>query len=67
MKATKTSLIKGHLISKGSITSWEAITLYRATRLSAIIFNLKDRGMDIRSIREIDNGVSFARYKLINN
>ena len=30
-----------HLKTHGSITSWEAIQLYRATRLSAIIFNLR--------------------------
>ena len=30
-----------HLKEHGSITSWEAIQLYRATRLSSIIFNLR--------------------------
>ena len=43
----KTSKVQLHLIEKGSITSWEAIKEYGATRLSAIIFNLRKRGMEI--------------------
>jgi hypothetical protein len=43
----KTNSVLNHLIQHGSITSWEAIEKYRATRLSAIIFILKDRGWDI--------------------
>lgn len=39
-KNNKTNAVLTHLQTKGSITSWEAITLYGATRLSAIIFNL---------------------------
>ena len=43
----KTNAIQMHLIEKGNITSWEAIKEYGATRLSAIIFNLRKRGMNI--------------------
>ena len=39
----KTLAVLKHLQEKGSITSWEAIELYRATRLSAIIFNLNKK------------------------
>ena len=46
---TKTERVKNHLIENKSITSWEAIQLYRATRLSAIIFNLRHEGMNIRT------------------
>lgn len=46
----KTEKVKTHLIEKGNITSWEAIQLYGATRLSAIIYNLRYRkGMNIRT------------------
>lgn len=48
---TKTQAIKEHLLERGSITSWEAIHQYHATRLSAIIFNLRKRGYDIESVR----------------
>ena len=48
----KTEAIVLHLLEKGTITSWEAIKEYGATRLSAIIYNLRHkRGMDIRNER----------------
>lgn len=48
----KTEAVALHLVEKGSITSWEAIKEYGATRLSAIIFNLRhNRGMNIRNER----------------
>ena len=37
----KTNAVLEHLKTKGSITSMEAIELYGATRLSAIIYNLR--------------------------
>ena len=44
----KTKAIQLHLIEKGNITSWEAIKEYGATRLSAIIYNLRNKyGMNI--------------------
>lgn len=47
-KMTKTKAIMMHLEEKGCITSWEAIKEYGATRLSAIIYNLRYKyDMDI--------------------
>ena len=47
---TKQDKVMNHLIEHGSITSWEAIQEYRATRLSAIIYNLRHKlGMNIES------------------
>lgn len=51
---SKTKSVLVHLQTKGSITSWKAIDLYRATRLSAIIFNLKGRGHDITTEMRYD-------------
>jgi hypothetical protein len=60
---TKTGNVKKHLQKKGSITSWDAIIKYQATRLSAIIFNLKNKhGMIIESVRQEKDGVHFAKY-----
>lgn len=60
----KTQAVKRHLEQKGSITSWEAIMQYRATRLSAIIFNLKERGMQISSeMKYKEDGTRFAIYR----
>lgn len=45
---TKIDSVMNHLIEHRCITSWDAIRLYRATRLSAIIYELKHhRGMNI--------------------
>lgn len=65
----KTKAIQLHLIEKGSITSWEAIKEYGATRLSAIIFNLRNRGMNIKTekvefIDRFGNKSQFAKYIL---
>lgn len=66
----KTKAIQLHLIEKGSITSWEAIKEYGATRLSGIIYNLRnDYGMNIitERIEFIDrfgSKGSFAKYIL---
>ena len=40
-KMNKTMAVLKHLEDFGSITSWEAIKEYGATRLSAIIYNLR--------------------------
>jgi hypothetical protein len=68
-KTTKYGQVKLHLYAKGSITSWEAIQLYGATRLSAIIFKLRNSGYVIESIShtELDrnkNTTNFVTYKL---
>lgn len=47
---TKTEKVRLHLIEEGNITSWEAIEQYSATRLSAIIYNLRHHyGMNIEN------------------
>ena len=46
---SKTQKVLDHLKKRGTITSWEAINLYGATRLSAIIFNLR-KYYDIQSV-----------------
>lgn len=65
--ATKTSEVLNHLKEHGSITSNEAWELYGATRLSAIIFNLRHKGHDIETVTEgctdrYGHAVNYARY-----
>lgn len=65
----KTKAIQWHLIEKRNITSWEAIREYGATRLSAIIFNLRQRGWNIRSEKvnftdRFGSKSSYAKYIL---
>ena len=51
------------------LTSMDAIEKFGCTRLSAVIFNLKRKGNDIRTVREsvptrYGRSVSIARYFL---
>jgi hypothetical protein len=69
-KITKTIQVRNHLIEKGSIDSWTAIELYGATRLSAIIFNLRNEGLIIDSIPNTaydrnQNICNYTTYKLV--
>ena len=68
---TKFSKVRNHLIREGQIDSWTAINLYGATRLSGIIYKLRARGYNIRSIKnsafDLNNQNSkFTTYKLEN-
>lgn len=65
-KTTQTSQVLKHLQKHGSITSWDAIQKYGATRLSAIIFELRKHHI-IESVMEeatdrYGNHTRFARY-----
>ena len=61
-KPNKTLNILNHLKEHGKITSWEAIQLYKATRLSGIIFTLKQQGYVIDT--DGGTGRNFATYIL---
>ncbi len=72
-KMTKTKAILLHLEEFNSITSWEAIKEYGATRLSAIIYNLRHK-YNLTIINEKVNFVdrygtpsSFAKYILVKD
>lgn len=62
----KTSAVLNHLKKNGSITSMEAIEKFRATRLSAIIFNLRRKhNIDTLYMEVTDrygNECRFAKY-----
>jgi hypothetical protein len=65
---TQHDAVKWHLKENKTITSWEAIKHYGATRLSAIIFNLRDEGFEIESIpQKVTNRfgrtTTIAKYK----
>jgi hypothetical protein len=70
---TKIEKVKNHLINNGTITSWEAIQLYRATRLSAIIYDLRYRyDMNIKTIKkqgttEDGDKYPYAEYVLMED
>lgn len=70
-KMCKTKAILKHLEENGSITSWEAIKEYGATRLSAIIYNLRNT-YDLNIVTETISFVDrygtpsdYAKYILV--
>lgn len=65
----KTKAVLDWLKTNTSISSLEAFENLGATRLSAIIFNLRKRGYDIETVTaetvdRFGNRVRFARYYL---
>ena len=64
---TQKSVVLEHLKHNHSITSWGAIQEYHITRLSAVIYDLRHAGYDIKSVREYnpETGSPYARYFLI--
>lgn len=64
MNIDKTASVAEYLRANGSITSWEAIQMFKATRLSSIIFRLKERGWPIVSTWEENDGARYVRYVL---
>lgn len=69
VKRDKTTDVLEHMQKNGSITSMEAFELYGATRLSAIIFNLRKKGYDIetedaRCTDRYGHVCNFAKYVL---
>ncbi len=66
MQNTQELQILNHLNKHKFITSWEAIQKYRITRLSARIYELRDKGYQIITKNITENGKTFAEYTLIS-
>jgi len=65
---TQREAIMWHLKTYGKITSWEAIKEYGATRLSDIIFRLKNEGYNIKTNlikkeNRFGNTTTIAKYE----
>ena len=64
-RETQEEIVLNHLREYGSITSIEAFGVYAITRLSAVIFNLREDGYDIPMTFETSkNGKRYGRYFL---
>ena len=66
-RMTKTKQVKTHLRTHGHIDTWTAIQEYGATRLSAIIFELRKHGwiIDTEDVNTKDrngNPSTYAKY-----
>jgi hypothetical protein len=73
MKETKIKQVHEHLLKYGEIDTWTAIQKYGATRLSAIIYRLRNEyDMKIetheRCVKDRNNNTcNYALYKLVDN
>lgn len=68
-KTSQEKEVLKYLQDGNSITSMKAIELFGATRLSAIIFNLKEKGYDIDTEMQIKTNryghiTQYAKYVL---
>ena len=67
---TQTSEVLKHLKKYRTITSMEAIEKFGATRLSSIIFRLRKRGYDIKTVMcntktRYGDDAAYAKYRYI--
>jgi hypothetical protein len=65
----KTTAVLDHMKEHGSITQMEATELFGATRLGAIVFNLRRKGHDIETVTmgttdRYGHAVNYAKYVL---
>lgn len=70
-KMSQRKAVLNHLILHRKITSMDAINLYGATRLSAIIYDLRKAGYNIvthtkTTKNRYGNVVSYAEYELFS-
>jgi hypothetical protein len=65
MKNTQCEQILKHLKRHRSINPLTALRLYGSFRLAARIKELRNRGNQIKTTKEVQNGKMFARYELI--
>lgn len=63
-KVTQPQVIKDHLLSGKSITTWEAIQLYRITCLATRISELRRLGLQIKQERINSDGTHWQVYWL---
>ena len=66
---TQSEQVKLHLEEYNTITSWEAIQKFKATRLSDIIYRLKKEGHNISVVKKYnrETETNFAEYRLLSN
>lgn len=70
VSTSQKQMVLEHLQKHGSITSWQAIEMYGATRLSGIIFTLRKEGYNIvtkdtHGSNRFGESNTFATYVLI--
>ena len=63
---TQIGQIKEHLLAGNSLTPIEALNMFGAFRLSAVVFKLKEQGLNIKTDIISEDNKRFAKYSIIN-
>lgn len=63
---TQIGQIKEYLLAGNSITPIEALNMFGAFRLAAIVFKLKEQGLNIKTDIISEDNKRFAKYSIIN-
>ena len=63
---TQIGQIKEYLLAGNSITPIEALNMFGAFRLAAIIFKLKEQGLNIKTEMVYEEDKKYAKYSIIN-
>lgn len=63
---TQIGQIKEYLLAGNSITPIEALNMFEAFRLAAIVFKLKEQGLNIKTDIISEDNKRFAKYSVIN-
>lgn len=63
---TQIGQIKEYLLAGNSITPIEALNMFGAFRLAAIIFKLKEQGLNIKTEMVYEEDKRYAKYSIIN-
>lgn len=63
---TQIGQIKEYLLAGNSITPIEALNMFGAFRLAAIVFKLKEQGLNIKTDIISEDNKRFAKYSVIN-
>ena len=63
---TQIGQIKEYLLAGNSITPIEALNMFGAFRLAAIVFTLKEQGLNIKTEMVYEEDKRYAKYSIIN-
>jgi biotin operon repressor len=61
---TQTDAIRSFLLAGNSLTPIDALERFGCFRLAARIDDLRQEGLDIKTVKERRNGKSYARYQM---
>ena len=59
-----TEQIERHLLSGNTLTGLQAIDLFKVYRLSSVIKRLRDKGLDIETVKRSNGNKEYGEYRI---